>query len=181
VTNADALKQAIVEYGYRLVDGASFYGNQEMTGGVINEIVNVDKSLTREELFITSKVWIDEVEDIEGACKKSLAQLKLDYIDLYMVHWPIFTKKSENGGFERIKLPLYKVWEQMEALVDKGLVKSIGVSNYNFQSVWDMLSYCRIKPVVNQIELHPLCPQTKLVHFLKENGVIPMAYSPVCR
>ena len=120
-----------------------------MVGGVINEIINVDKVLKREDLFVTSKVWIDEVEDVEAACRKSLEKLKLDYVDLYMVHWPLFTKSDGQGGFQRIKMPRYKVWEQMEALVDKGLVKSIGVSNYNFQSVWDMLNYCRIKPVVN--------------------------------
>ena len=76
---------------------------------------------------------------------------------------------------------MHKIWAQMEALVDKGLVKSIGVSNFNVQLVWDMLSYCRIKPAVNEVELNPLCVQDKLVTFLKANDITPIAYSPIVR
>ena len=76
---------------------------------------------------------------------------------MYLVHWPIAVKDVGDGKFERIKIPMYKIWAQMEALVDKGLVKSIGVSNFNVQLIWDMLSYARIPPAVNEVELHPLC------------------------
>ena len=78
-------------------------------------------------------------------------------------------------------MPMYKVWEQMESLVDKGLVKSIGVSNFNVQSLWDMLSYARIPPAVNEVELHPLCVQPKLVKFMFDNKIEPIAYCPIAR
>ena len=115
-------------------------------------------------MFIITKVWVDEVEDVEAACKRSLERLKLDYIDLYLLHWPVFTREVEKANpvtgteakFERINLPIHKVWPQLEALVDKGLVRSIGVSNFSVQSLWDLLSYAKIPPAVNQIELHPL-------------------------
>lgn len=76
---------------------------------------------------------------------------------------------------------MYKIWAQMEALVDKGLVKSIGVSNFNVQLLWDMLSYARIKPACNEVELHPLCVQDKLVNFMKQNNIKPIAYCPIAR
>jgi len=144
-----------------MFDNASFYKNEELVGGVLNELLNEDKSHKREDLFVISKVWWDEVEDCEAACRRSLAKLKVEYLDLYLVHWPIAMKKIEVEGqeptYERINIPMYKIWSQMEALVDKGLVKSIGVSNFNVQALWDMLSYARIKPVCNEVELHPLC------------------------
>ena len=83
--------------------------------------------------------------------------------------------------YKKINLPMHKIWAQMEALVDKGLVKSIGVSNFNVQLLWDLLSYARIKPVVNEVELHPLNAQTKLVKFLKDNQIEPIGYAPLAR
>lgn len=74
---------------------------------------------------------------------------------------------------------MYKIWAQMESLVEKGLVKSIGVSNFNVQLLWDMLSYAKIPPAVNEVELHPLCPQPKLVKFLNDNNIVPIAYCPI--
>lgn len=124
-------------------------------------------------MFIISKVWWNEVEDVEAACKRSLQKLNVDYLDLYLVHWPIaveVVEPEQEGGkptYKRINLPMYKIWAQMEALVDQGLVKSIGVSNFNVQMLWDMLSYSRIKPVINEVELHPLNAQLKLVKFMK--------------
>lgn len=105
--------------------------------------------LKREDLFIITKVWIDEVEDVEGACRRSLARLgDLDYVDLYLLHWPIAVRevKKEEGGiaYEKIKMPIHKIWPQLEGLVDKGLAKSIGVSNFNVQSLWDLSTYARI-------------------------------------
>ena len=91
---------------------------------------------------------------------------------------------AEEGGettYKRINMPMYKIWEQMEALVDKGLAKSIGISNFNVQLTWDMLSYCRIKPVCNEIELNPVCVQEQLVKYLKDNGIEPIAYCPVAK
>ena len=92
MVNAQALKQSIVEYGYRMLDCASLYGNEKMIGEVLHEILNVDNSLARKDLFVVSKVWVDEVEDCMAACKRSLKRLGLDYIDLYLVHWPVASK-----------------------------------------------------------------------------------------
>ena len=86
-------------------------------------------------MFIISKAWWNEVEDVEAACRRSLKSLGLDYLDLYLVHWPVAVEKIKGKGgemkYKKINLPMYKIWAQMEALVDKGLVKSIGVSNFN--------------------------------------------------
>ena len=147
--------------GYRMYDCASFYKNEEIVGQGLNEILNVDKSVTREEIYIISKVWFDEVEDCEAACKRSMAKLGVEYLDLYLIHWPVAVKtiEPEKEGdpvtYEKMRMPMHKVWEQMEALVDKGLVKSIGVSNWNVQGLWDMLAYARIPPAVNEVEIHP--------------------------
>jgi diketogulonate reductase-like aldo/keto reductase len=115
---------------------------------------------------------MDEVEDCEAACKRSLERLGLEYLDLYLVHWPLAVRDiSEEDGvkkYERINIPMYKIWAQMEALVDKGLVRNIGVSNFNVQLLWDMISYARIKPTHNEVELHPLNTQEKLVKFMKD-------------
>ena len=159
------IKAAVQDMGYRLLDCASRYRNEEVVGKAINDVVNVEKTHKREDLYVISKVWWDEVEDCEAACKKQLEKLQVDYLDLYLVHWPIAVNQvspSDEGGkteWHRIKQPMHKTWEQMEALVDKGLVKSIGVSNFNVQLLWDLLNYCRIKPVCNEIELSPYCAQ----------------------
>ena len=144
-----------------MYDCASYYKNEEVVGQAINELIEVDKVVTRDELFVVSKIWWDEMSDIEGACKRSLSKLGLDYLDCYLVHWPVAVNKIEKEDgtveYERNNIPMHKIWEQMEALVDKGMTKSIGVSNFNAQLLWDMLTYARHKPVVNQIELHPFC------------------------
>lgn len=120
-----------------MLDCASFYKNEEMVGEALNQCLNVEKCVKREEMFIVSKVWWDEVEDVEAACRRSLKKLGVEYLDLYLIHWPIAVKAippTEEGGattYEKIKIPMYKIWAQMEACVEKGLVKSIGTSNFN--------------------------------------------------
>jgi diketogulonate reductase-like aldo/keto reductase len=169
ITDSNVIKEAI-NMGYRCLDGASFYKNEEVVGQGIK-----DSDVDRSQLSVISKVWWDEVEDCEAACRRSLARLGVDYIDLYLVHWPIAIREVGNADgndegekkYERINIPMYKIWAQMEALVDSGLVKNIGISNFNVQLVWDMLSYCRIKPAVNEVEIHPLNSQTKLVNYMK--------------
>jgi diketogulonate reductase-like aldo/keto reductase len=115
-----------------------------------------------------SKVWVDDYDNVEAACKKTLENLGLDYLDLYMIHWPMGidgfrdlppgtnTSNLDPKCFRRTNIPIHKIWPQMEALVEKGLVKSIGVSNFNIQMMWDLLCYANIKPAVNEVELHPL-------------------------
>ena len=156
-----------------MYDCASYYKNEHIVGEAIAQL-----KTPRSDIFVISKVWWDEVEDCEAACRRSLKNLGVEYVDLYLVHWPFCLNPATN---EMVKLPMYKIWAQMEALVDKGLVKSIGVSNFNVQSLLDMLTYCRIKPVVNEVELHPYCVQDSLVKFMKQYEIIPIAYCPVAR
>ena len=139
------------------------------------------EKVERKDLYIISKVFFDQVEDVEKACRKSIADLGVEYLDLYLIHWPVTIHLPAVKGepFKNIKMPMYKVWAQMESLVEKGLVKSIGVSNFNVQLLWDMLSYAKIPPVANEVELHPLCQQPKLVKFCIDHDIAPIAYCPI--
>ena len=98
----------------------------------------------REELFITTKLWHTDYADAEGALRLSLKKLQTNYVDLYLIHWP-------HNGVGPVKVPMHVLWAQMESFVEKGLVKSIGVSNFNIQLIADMLTYCKIRPAVNQV------------------------------
>ena len=107
--------------------------------------------------------------------------MKLEYLDLYLIHWPVAFKYDESGKAVHAKIPNYKTWKDMEDLVAKGYTKSIGVSNFNVQTLLDLLAYWEIKPVWNQIELHPYLVQDKLVEFMKKNDIIPVAFCPLIR
>ena len=147
---------AVMKAGYCHLDTANIYQNEEVVGEALMECFKQGKK--REDIFVTTKLWTTGWSDVEAACRESLAKLQLEQVDLYLVHWPVmfYAKK-----------PLHVLWPEMEALIDKGLTKSIGVSNFNTQLIWDLLTYCKIKPVANQIELNPQCPQVELVRFLK--------------
>lgn len=187
LTDGDMMVRAVKELGYRSFDCASFYGNEELVGKALDTIFNKDKVCTREEFYITSKAWPHEVTDVEAACRRSLKNLGVEYLDMYLVHWPIAMEPIDgpvdnmDTKWKRINIPMHKVWAQMESLVDKGLVKSIGISNFNVQMMWDMISYARIMPAVNEVELHPLLVQDKLVKFMKANNIVPIAYCPIAR
>ena len=144
-----------MEAGYTHLDTAAVYQNEEVVGAALAECFSKGKK--REEIFVTTKLYHDKFDDVEGAIKESLTKLGLDYVDLYLIHWPMmyYAKK-----------PLHQLWPDMEALVEKGLTKSIGLSNFNTQLIFDLLSYAKIKPVANQIELNPQCTQTEIVKFL---------------
>jgi diketogulonate reductase-like aldo/keto reductase len=147
--------EAILNNGYRHIDTASMYKNEGAIGEALQEVFATGK-VKREEVFITTKLYMDEREDVEGAVRRSLEKLKLDYIDLYLIHWMMPKIDWEKDGKDMIKsTPTHKVWAEMERLVDIGLIKSIGVSNANITAILDLWSYARIKPVANQIELHP--------------------------
>lgn len=100
-----------------MYDSASYYKNEEMVGIALNELINVDKSHKREDIYVLSKAWWHEVEDVEAACRRSLKDLQVEYLDLYLVHWPVAVKPvppKEEGGettYERINIPMYKIWE----------------------------------------------------------------------
>ena len=168
------VKAAILDHGYRHIDTASLYKNEEAIGRALQECFG--KGIKREEIWVTTKIHQEEKDDVEGALRRSLSKLQLDYVDLYLVHWMI--PKVDNGQIQNT--PLHKVWAELERLVEAGLIKHIGISNCTVALLLDLWSYAKIKPVMNQIELHPYLPQVDLVNFLKNKlGVHVTAYSPI--
>jgi diketogulonate reductase-like aldo/keto reductase len=163
-----------IKSGVRLFDTALVYQNEKEVGEGIKKAIE-DKLVTREELFISTKVWVTHRNDPEACLKSQLQVLGLDYVDVYLDHAPVAIAKDTAGNV--IKVPLHVFWTNMEGLVKKGLAKSIGVCNYNVQSLLNLLSFCEIKPVVNQFELHPYLTQPGLVRFCKENNIAIMAYN----
>ena len=153
---------AIVQGGYRLLDCAAIYTNEALVGQAINRVVT-EGFVQREELFVVTKLWMDKFSDPEAALRESLAKLQISYVDCYMVHWPAGFFQSDPAN----RIPVHVLWPKLEALVDVGLVKSLGISNFNLQMMADLLCYCRIKPVVNEVELNPTNTQESLVSFMK--------------
>jgi alcohol dehydrogenase (NADP+) len=183
---ADAVEDAI-KSGYRLIDCAACYGNEDLIGKSIENAMA--SGITREELFITSKLWNDMhgKGDILFSVAKTLKDLRLDYLDLYFVHWP-FPNYHPPGCDGDTRNPLSRpyiqeefmeCWRQMEKLVDMGLVKQIGVSNVTIPKLKLILKDCRIKPAVNEMELHPCFQQAELYDFCKENGIEIIGFCPI--
>ena len=178
---------AAAEVGYRHFDCASIYGNEDKIGYSFRKIL--EGGVSREELFITSKLWNDKhaPEDVIASCKKSLKDLQLDYLDLYLVHWPFpnfhpigcdVTSRSPNAK-PYIHENYMKTWQKMEELVDMGLVKHIGTSNMTLPKLKLVLRDCRIKPAVNEMELHPHFQQEELYQFCMSEGIVPIGFCPV--
>jgi diketogulonate reductase-like aldo/keto reductase len=181
-----AVKYALLEAGYRHIDCASIYGNEREIGRALTE--SFGPNLKREEVFITSKLWNTHhrAEHVEAACRQTLRDLQLDYLDLYLVHWMLpfeFGGEAEPVGADGVAklehVSLQETWQAMERLVDLGLVKSIGVANCSVMMLIDLLTYARIQPAVNQIELHPYNAQTALVKFCQDHTIAVTAYSPL--
>ncbi|XP_059083382.1 aldo-keto reductase family 1 member A1-B-like [Tigriopus californicus] len=182
-----AVKHAI-KVGYRSIDCAAIYGNETEVGAGLAQGMK-ETGVKREDLFITSKLWNTKhhPDDVEGACQKTLSDLGLAYLDLYLIHWPhafrrgddVFPK-SEDGAllFETSVTPT-ETWLALEKLVEKGLVRSIGLSNFNSLQINDILEKGKIKPCVNQVECHPYFNQEPLRKFCEEKGIFIMAYSPL--
>ena len=171
-TTKQAIIDGVLKAGYRHIDTASEYENEHIIGDALKECFA--QGVKRDELFISTKIWHTEINDVQGTIKGSLKRLGVEYVDLYMVHWPYHYYATP-------KKPMHKLWAEMEELVDQGLTKSIGVANFNVQLIWDLLTYCRIKPVCNQIELNPQCAQPELVRFLRAKDILPIAYTPIAR
>jgi len=175
-----AVREAI-KAGYRHIDTASLYETEKEIGRAIGDAIR-DGDVTREELFIVTKLWIDsfKFDHVLEAAQQSLAALDLNYIDLYLVHWPTPIKKGSpvyNPEFDDDIDVHRETWRAMEQLVRDRIVKSIGVSNYNAQQIDDLLAVAKIKPVCNQVECHPFLPQTKLLRHCEGRGVKLVAYS----
>ena len=137
----DLVVKSVTEVGYRHIDTAQFYENEESAGETFKQIF--EAGVQREELFITTKLWINKMHDPVNSLKNSLEKMQLEYVDMYMIHFPK-NEVDENGNF--VKNPMHKVWAGMEECVELGLTKHIGISNFNVQLICDMLSYCNIKP-----------------------------------
>lgn len=162
--------------GYTHIDCAAIYKNETEIGEAFERVFSGD-NIKRENIFITSKLWNTEhaPSDVIKACKKSLSDLRLDYLDLYLMHWGVATTRF--GGLEKISVR--ETWEAMEELVRQGLVRAIGVANFTGPMIIDLLTYAKIAPAVNQIELHPYLQQTELVKFCQKNDIVMTAYSPL--
>ena len=172
-------QRAILELNYQHLDTASFYQNQTEIGESLQTLFK-KSNYPREKLFITSKLWNHQKNNIEENLKKTLKELQLDYIDCLLIHWP-FSQNELGKNAKPKKIPLFKIWKEMENCVKKGLCKNIGLSNFNCQIILDLLTYCEIKPCCNQIELHPFLNQKRLVDFLLSVGIVPVAYCPIGR
>ena len=184
-----------VQVGYRHFDCAEAYKNEAAIGLGLERSFR-DGLVERSELFITSKVWQTnhDPEHVVAACRNTLSNLKLTHVDLYLIHWPLaweytnvdcepLVPKDNDGNviMSTSGCSLQDTWRAMEKLVDEGLVKSIGVSNFSSTQLADLVSYARIKPAVNQIECHPYLPQNNCRKFCAMNEISVVSYAPLGR
>lgn len=183
---------AAIKAGYRLIDGAEDYGNEKECGDGVRRAIK-DGIIKREDIFITSKLWntFHSKEHAVAAAKRSLADWGLEYLDLFLIHFPIAQKYvdpavryppgllvDENStAVEFEKVPLAETWGALESLVEAGLVKNIGISNFNAGLVRDLLNVAKIRPSVLQIEHHPYLTQPALIDYVQAQGLAVTAYS----
>lgn len=182
---AQAVSKAI-EIGYRHIDCASIYQNQKEIGTALTAAIGSGQ-VKREELWITSKLWNNAhaKKHVQPALERTLKDLQLDYLDLYLIHWPVnfkpdivFPKRPEEF-LAPDAIPIIETWQAMEKMVKKGLCRFIGVCNFNLTRLIDLKRQAKIQPVMNQIELHPYLQQVKMLEYCKEHDVLLTAYSPL--
>jgi alcohol dehydrogenase (NADP+) len=185
-----AVAQAVIgaaEVGYRHFDCAAVYGNEQLIGQSLKKIMA--SGVKREDLWLTSKLWNDKhaEEDVIPACKKSLKDLGLEYLDLYLIHWPfpnhhakgVSVSSRDHNAKPYLHENYMKTWRQLEKLVDMGLVRHIGTSNMTIPKLELLLRDARIKPAANEMELHPHFQQPELFKFVRENSIAAIAYCPL--
>ncbi|XP_065183600.1 uncharacterized protein LOC135814409 [Sycon ciliatum] len=181
-----------IKLGYRHFDCAADYGNEAEIGAALQEAI-AEGDVTRKDLFITSKLWNTHhaKEHVQEAIERTLSDLRLDYVDLYLIHFPLAMKyvpvtekyppgaqMDENGLPQMAKVPIQETWQAMEGLVDAGLARSIGVANFNCILITDLMTYARIPPAVDQVESHPYLVQPVLRRLLSRYNIHMTAYSP---
>jgi D-xylose reductase len=194
--DAAGLVREAVRVGYRHLDSACDYGNEPEVGAGVRAAL-ADGLCRREDLWVTSKLWntYHARPHVRPAVERTLRDLQLDYLDLYLIHFPIaqafvpFEQRYPPGWLhdpdapqarmEFARVPLAETWGAMEELVRAGLVRHIGVCNYGTALLRDLLSYADIKPAVLQVELHPYLTQEKLLRFCRESGIAVTAFSPL--
>jgi len=175
------------QVGYRHFDCASVYSNEHLIGPSLRSVMN--GGIKRQELWVTSKLWNDKhaEKDVIPSCRKSLEDLQLDYLDLYLVHWPFpnFHPPGCSGESRSPDAKPYihenymKTWRQMEKLVELGLVKHIGTSNMTIPKLKLLLRDAAIRPAVNEMELHPHFQQPDLFNYVRDHGIEPVGYCPI--
>lgn len=191
----DAVYQAI-KLGYRHLDSAADYGNEKQVGEGISRAL-ADGLCSREDLWVTSKLWntYHRGEYVEAACRKSMADLGLDYLDLYLVHFPIalsyvdfddryppewiYDPAATEPRMQLDAVPLSETWAAMEQLVEAGVARQIGVCNYSVSLLHDLMSYARMKPAMLQIESHPYLTQEALLRTAQTYNIAVTAFSPL--
>ena len=173
---ADALR-----LGYRHIDCAAAYANETEVGAALCEAF-ANGTATRDGVFVTSKLWNDRrrPEDVRDGLAQTLEDLRLEYVDLYLIHWPVCWKRGTLMQDDE-RASIAECWHAMEGLVRDGKARAIGVSNFTEPELAALLSACSIAPAVNQIELHPRLPQRDLVAFCQSRNIAVTAYSPLAR
>lgn len=162
---AEAAVTSAISAGYRMIDTASVYKNEESVGHAIAKC-----GVPRKDLFITSKIWnnAQRLGDVQGAFSRSLDRLKVSYVDLYLIHWPV------PGCY-------LSTWKELESILESGRALSIGVSNFDIRHLEELRKISGVIPAVNQIECHPLCYPAELIEYCKAFGIQVQAYAPLAR
>lgn len=180
---------AAAEVGYRHFDCASVYGNEAQIGAIFKRILSPDTGIKRADLWITSKLWNDKHAEVDviPSFEKSLSDLGLDYLDLYLVHWPfpnfhppgcdVDSRSADARPY--IHENFMRTWRQLETLHDRGLVRHIGTSNTTVPKLKLLLRDARVRPAVNEMELHPHFQQSELFDFVRSQNIVPIGYCPL--
>ncbi len=180
-----AIREAI-RIGYRHIDCAARYGNEAEIGQALSDAISAG-DVARDELWITSKLWCNahRTDDVQPSLQQTLDDLQIDYLDLYLIHWPVAIKREvefPSKAEDLVSLdevPIKETWMALESCVDQGLAKYIGISNFKEETIQELLEYCRIRPLVNQVEAHPFLQQKELLSFCDRERIILTAYSPL--